>query len=226
MARNDIIKNVAFNGEDIYMMDQLNRLKAFVNLYQAGTREVESRLLTLSEEFETKFQHNPIQHMQSRVKSIQSIANKLLKKGVDVSTDNAKKYLSDVGGVRVVCCYIEDVYEVAKFLVRQDDLQLVDRKDYIKNPKENGYRSLHLVFNVPIFLSTGPQEVLIEVQIRSMAMDFWASLEHDIRYKTMLADQPELFDKLKKIAVKAHELDLEMQKIYYETITNHILNGE
>lgn len=155
----------------------------FQHLYRSAVREIQTRLTVLSEEFSLKYAHNPIHHVESRLKSDRSILEKLHRKGCPVSLDSARENINDIAGIRVVCCYIDDVYRVEEMLLRQSDMELVKRQDYIAQPNYNGYRSLHLDLRVPIYLSDRRESVLVEVQIRTVAMDFWASLEHDIRYK-------------------------------------------
>ena len=153
------------------------------NLYAAAGRQLTLKFEVLNSEFNVLYARNPIHHIESRVKSPESIAAKLLKKGLPLTLESAMQNVNDIAGVRVVCSYIDDVYRVAEMVERQQDLEIVKRQDYIKTPNYNGYRSLHLDLRVPVYLSNRTEQVLAEVQIRTIAMDFWASLEHDIRYK-------------------------------------------
>ena len=151
------------------------------------------------------YARNPIHHIESRIKSPESIAAKLTKKGLPLTLEAARKYINDIAGVRVVCNYIDDVYRVAEMLERQNDLEIIKRQDYIKTPNYNGYRSLHLDIRVPVYLSDRTEYIVAEIQIRTIAMDFWASLEHDIRYKADKSKLPagineEMFDCADKIA--------------------------
>ena len=161
------------------------------------------------------YARNPIHHIESRVKSPESIAAKLLKKGLPLTLESAMQNVNDIAGVRVVCSYIDDVYRVAEMVERQQDLEIVKRQDYIKTPNYNGYRSLHLDLRVPVYLSDRTEQVLAEVQIRTIAMDFWASLEHDIRYK---ADRSRLpagsNEEMLACAGKIAEIDRQMQDMY------------
>lgn len=189
---------------------------SFRHLYSAAVREIQTRLEVLDEEFSVKYAHNPIHHVESRLKATSSIIEKLRRKGLDISMETAKECINDIAGIRVVCCYIDDVYRVEEMLLRQSDMQLVKRQDYIKEPNYNGYRSLHLDLRVPIFLSARTEYVLVEVQIRTVAMDFWASLEHDIRYKADKATLPagineQMFACADEIAV----IDRKMQDMYH-----------
>ena len=151
--------------------------------YSAAMKEVQTKLEILDDEFQMKHRRNPIHHIESRLKSIQSITEKLSRKSFAVSMKSAVANLNDIAGIRVICPYVEDVYTVAKLLTSQDDVHLKEIRDYIQHPKPNGYRSLHLILEIPVFLQEGRIMVPVEVQIRTIAMDFWASLEHDLRYK-------------------------------------------
>lgn len=153
------------------------------NLYAAAGRQLTLKFEVLNSEFNVLYARNPIHHIESRVKSPESIAAKLLKKGLPLTLESAMQNVNDIAGVRVVCSYIDDVYRVAEMVERQQDLEIVKRQDYIKTPNYNGYRSLHLDLRVPVYLSDRTEQVLAEVQIRTIAMDFWASLEHQMRYK-------------------------------------------
>ena len=177
------------------------------HLYNAAIKEIQMRLEVLNDEFSVKFSRSPIHHIESRLKSPQSILEKLQRKGFPASLESAKKNVNDIAGVRVVCCYIDDVYRVEEMLVK--------RQDYIKTPNYNGYRSLHLDLRVPIFLSDRTEHVLAEVQLRTVAMDFWASLEHDLRYKADKSALPEgINEEMFRCADEIAEIDRKMQDMY------------
>ena len=186
------------------------------HLYDGAIREIRTRLEILDREFNIRYASNPIHHIDSRLKSPRSIIEKLQRKGWPVSVESAEEHLNDIAGVRIVCNYIDDIYRLANMLVRQKDLELVCQKDYIRNPKPNGYRSLHLVLRVPVFLSSHTELVPVEVQIRTIAMDFWASLEHQLRYKSDVEATAPLKDRLQRCAEQSAALDVEMQSIYRE----------
>jgi putative GTP pyrophosphokinase len=168
------------------MVKTIRSFIATENLYASATREIATKLENLNSEFKYTHDRNPIQHIITRVKSPTSILNKLMRRGKDLSVRSARENLTDIAGVRVICSYISDIYLIYNMLISQDDVRLVRTNDYIKNPKSNGYRSLHLIVTVPVFLSTNVEYVNVEIQIRTLAMDFWASLEHELAYK--LAD--------------------------------------
>lgn len=196
--------------------DPFSNLQEFLelqHLYKAAIKEIVTKLEILNEEFNVHFARNPIHHVESRLKSTHSILNKLRKKGYDATIESAKKNLNDIAGIRVVCCYIDDVYDVADMLLRQSDIHLVKVQDYIKNPNYNGYRSLHLDLSIPVFLSEHTEHVTVEVQIRTVAMDFWASLEHQIRYKNDSPKAQSIAAELKACADTIAQTDLTMQKL-------------
>lgn len=183
-------------------------------LYGSAIKEVRTKLEILDDEFHVKYDHNPIHHMEYRLKSPDSIAEKLKRKNLEFSTDSIKENLTDIAGVRVICNYLDDIYHIARLLVKQDDITLIRTRDYIKNPKPNGYRSLHLVVRVPVFLAESTEYIPVEVQIRTIAMDFWASLEHQLKYKSKIQPSLEIHEELHKCAEDAYNLDVRMQSIY------------
>ena len=185
------------------------------NLYAAAGRQLTLKFEVLNSEFNVLYARNPIHHIESRVKSPESIMAKLLKKGLPLTLESAMQNVNDIAGVRVVCSYIDDVYRVAEMVERQQDLEIVKRQDYIKTPNYNGYRSLHLDLRVPVYLSNRTEQVLAEVQIRTIAMDFWASLEHDIHYKADRTKLPAGIDEeMLACAEKIAEIDRQMQDMY------------
>ena len=196
--------------------DTLQEFMALQQLYDAGIKEVRTKLEILDDEFKIKHDHNPIHHMEYRLKSVNSILGKLEKRGLEVSLDSIVTNLTDIAGVRVICNYVSDVYKIADLLIKQSDIKLIAKKDYIKHPKENGYRSLHLVVEVPIFLAEKVQPTTVEIQIRTIAMDFWASLEHHLRYKADNEVRDGVRDELIECAKTISNLDYKMQGIHEE----------
>ena len=184
--------------------------------YQAAIREIQTKLENLDDEFQMKHRRNPIHHMQSRMKTIRSIMEKLQRKHLQQSITSAVDNLTDIAGIRVICSYLQDVYTVADLLTSQDDVHVVKVRDYIKSPKSNGYRSLHLVVEVPVYLSEGRLAVPVEVQIRTIAMDFWATLEHSLRYKAQDQVPQSISDELQQTAADIAALDERMQGIHDE----------
>lgn len=185
-------------------------------LYSAAIKEIYTKLEILDDQFEVKYDYNPIHHIEYRIKSVKSLIGKMTKKNIPLRIDAIKDNIYDVAGIRVICNYIDDIYKVANCLTSQDDITLVRTKDYIKNPKPNGYRSLHIIVGVPIFLSDRTEEMYVEVQIRTIAMDFWATLEHELKYKSKHVVPEELKERLHKCADSITDLDKEMQSIRKE----------
>lgn len=191
----------------------IRETKEMMLMYDCGIKEIKTKLEILNNEFQIQKERNPIEYLKSRVKSLESIVVKLHKKGYQLSVENAMRELHDIAGIRVICSFIDDIYSVADMLKRQDDITVILEKDYIKNPKPNGYRSYHMVLEVPVFFSQKKQYVKVEVQIRTIAMDFWASLEHKLYYKETDVTSEEISGRLKKCADIISETDLEMQSI-------------
>ncbi len=191
----------------------LRETKEMMLMYDCGIKEVKTKLEILNNEFQIQQQRNPIEYLKSRVKSLESIVKKLHKKGYTLSVENAMKELNDIAGIRVICSFIDDIYSVADMLKNQDDITVILEKDYIQHPKPNGYRSYHMVLEVPVFFSQRKQNVKVEVQIRTIAMDFWASLEHKLYYKETDITSEEISQRLKKCADIIADTDIEMQSI-------------
>lgn len=181
------LKSVTFDDGPL-PSDQITEFIDQMQVYEGAMYEISTKLEILDSEFQVRFSHNPIHHMERRLKSINSILGKLRRKDLPLTVESVKDNLLDVAGIRVICNYRDDVYSVSNYLSAQNDIQVLRVKDYIKNPKQNGYRSLHVIYAVPVFLSSGPHYTPVEVQLRTIAMDYWASLEHALRYKTDLPD--------------------------------------
>ena len=179
-------------------------------MYRCAIREVQTKLEVLDDEFSVEYKRNPISFIKTRIKKPESIYRKLQKLGYDFTAENIQEQLNDVAGVRVVCAFIDDIYTVANLIAGQDDIKVIKIKDYIKNPKESGYKSYHMLVTVPIFLSDRVVDTKVEIQIRTIAMDFWASLEHKIYYK-FEGNAPEYISKdLRECAVIVSMLDAKM----------------
>ena len=196
--------------------------KQLMTYYSCALLEVETKFRVLNQQFSLEQEHNPIETIKTRLKSMESIMDKLYRKKLPFEVSSVEEYLTDVAGIRVICPFIEDIYRLADCLLQQDDVRLIGIKDYIKNPKDNGYRSLHLIVEIPIFLQNEKKQMKVEVQLRTIAMDFWASLEHRLRYKkdldaelsTMLAAE------LKDCAETSASLDKRMGAVK-NTIEKH-----
>ena len=192
----------------------LKRLKSLMASYQCALMEVETKFKVLNERFSLDYERNPIDMIKTRIKSPESIREKLIKKGLPVEASSLEK-LDDIAGIRVICSFVDDIYMLADCLLKQDDIKLISKKDYIKSPKDNGYRSLHLIVEVPVFLESGKHFMRVEVQLRTIAMEFWANLEHRLRYKKNLSDEINLLThkELLICAEQSAKLDERMQKI-------------
>lgn len=167
-------------------------------MYTCAIKEVRTKFDVLNTEYSIRYQRNPINFITTRVKSTHSILEKMNRIRNRFTLKDVAECLNDIAGVRVICSYIDDIYRLAEALTAQDDIRLLEKKDYIQNPKPNGYRSLHLIVSVPVFFAEQRQELKVEVQIRTIAMDFWASLEHQIKYKKEIPDQAEIIARLKE----------------------------
>ena len=190
-----------------------SEIKMLMTYYECAILEVKTKLDVLNKEFQANELRNPIETIKTRIKSPASIMEKLERKGFELSIQSIKDNLDDVAGIRVICSFVDDIYKVADMLTNQDDIKILSKKDYIKNPKKNGYRSLHLVVEIPIFLSNEEKPMRVEVQIRTIAMDFWASLEHEIHYKKFSNSNVEAVKQLTECADVIYETDMKMLKI-------------
>ncbi len=202
--------------DDKGILEREARFNQIMMMYSCGIREVTTKLEILNDDLKARYQRNPIHSIKSRIKSPVSIAKKLKKKGIPVCVESIQDNLNDVAGVRVICSFIDDIYTITEMLTAQTDITLVKLKDYIENPKPNGYRSLHLIIEVPVFFTDRMRPMRVEVQIRTIAMDYWASLDHQLRYKKDdLDDQVrmEMERKLKHCADVISETDMEMLDI-------------
>ena len=189
--------------------------RELMSYYRCAIMEVETKFNVLNEELSLQYDRNPIETIKTRLKSPESIMEKLSRRGYPLTVESIEKNLNDIAGVRVICSFPSDIYKLADSFLKQDDITLIERKDYIQHPKESGYRSLHLIVQVPIFLQDTKKLVYVEVQFRTIAMDFWASLEHKMRYKKNIPENhvKYLQDELYDCARQSAELDNRMQNI-------------
>ena len=191
-------------------LEQYNKMMAY---YRCAMMEVETKFNVLNEELSLRYDRTPISSMKSRIKKLISIKEKLERKNLPFSFEAMEEHLHDIAGIRVICSFPEDVYTLAEALLNQDDIVLVEKKDYIKNPKPNGYRSLHLIVSVPIFLAREKRMMKVEIQLRTIAMDFWASLEHQLHYKKDFPFTDDMAYELKSCADLSAELDARMDAL-------------
>ncbi|WP_396954544.1 GTP pyrophosphokinase family protein [Neobacillus sp.] len=208
------------NIEQMIDMKELKALKVeltrFMMAYKFALDEMNTKINILKDEFNYIHDYNPIEHVKSRIKSPESIFKKVYRKGYNLSLASIKENVRDIAGIRITCSFKSDIYELSKMIAGQKDVRVVDYKDYIKNPKPNGYQSLHLILEIPIFMSDREELTYVEVQIRTIAMDFWASLEHKIYYKYNKEVPNQMVAELKEAAVMAEELDSKMERLHKE----------
>lgn len=196
------------------IIEQTRPFSVLMTQYRCAMLEIKTKLDVLNEELSLDSERNPFESISSRLKSPLSILEKLERKGVEPTVENIEKHITDVAGVRVVCSFQDDIYRIAERLCRQDDVRVIETKDYIANPKPNGYRSLHIILEIPVFLYNEKKFMCVEVQFRTIAMDFWASLEHKVRYKKKLTPGAEdIAAELQQCAAQISEVDAHMQQI-------------
>lgn len=197
-------------------LEQMKPFQQLMMQYECALLEVETKLNVLNAEFSLEYDRNPFEAIKTRIKQPMSIWGKLRRKGEAVTVENIEACLNDVAGIRVICSFPEDIYTIAELLEKQDDIKVLNRKDYIKNPKENGYRSLHLIVEIPIFLANEKKYMKVEVQFRTIAMDFWASVEHKLKYKKDIKNPEQIAEQLKHCADTIADVDFRMQAIRHD----------
>lgn len=192
------------------MMERVVSYKEMRMIYTCALKEIRTKFDVLNTEFNVRYLRNPIRSVKTRLKSTSSLGDKLERQGRSFTLENIENYVNDLAGIRVICSYVDDIYLLAETLIAQDDITLLKRKDYIANPKPNGYRSLHLLVSVPVFFADRKKQVKVEVQIRTIAMDFWASLEHQIKYKKENEDDQQIVKELRECADIISDTDARM----------------
>ena len=190
--------------------DGIDSWKEVTLIYSAALRQMETKMQILNDEFQHVHQYNPIEHIKARIKTPESIVKKLKRYGQESTIDNMVKYINDIAGIRIICSFNQDIYQIADMIARQKDVTVLYVKDYIRKPKPNGYKSYHMVVTIPIYLTEGPVETKVEIQIRTIAQDFWASLEHKIYYKFEGSGPDSLQAELKACADMVDMLDAKM----------------
>lgn len=182
--RDEFVRNSLLSDEFLEMLQKNKKpMDLMMSYYQCAVMEVETKFKVLNQEYSLQYDKNPIEGIKTRIKSYDSLLKKIRRKDIPLTLTAIEENIQDIAGVRVICSFPDDIYELAESFLKQDDITLIEKKDYIKNPKPSGYRSLHLIVKVPIFLQNTKKLVTVEVQLRTIAMDFWASLEHKIYYK-------------------------------------------
>ena len=214
--KEEFVRNNLLSDEFIEFVQKNKKpFDTLMSYYQCAIMEVETKFKVLSEEYSLEYDRNPIENIKSRVKSFDSLLKKIRRKNIPLTMTSIEENIQDIAGVRVICSFPDDIYRLADCLLSQDDIILLEKKDYIKNPKPSGYRSLHLIIQTPIFLQQGKRMVTVEVQLRTIAMDFWASLEHKLRYKKNISEEQSVFlaEEMSQCAEISASLDERMQKV-------------
>jgi len=214
----------AVQPEDVLKRSQ--PFRALMMHYECAMREIQTKFEVLNAEFTVMHDYNPVESIKTRLKSPISIAGKLKRKGIEPTLDAIYENINDIAGVRVICSFVDDIYALADMLLRQDDITLINKKDYIQNPKESGYRSLHLIVEVPIFLTDSTRRMRVEVQLRTIAMDFWASLEHKSKYKKQVRNEKMIGQELRYCAEQIAVLDMRMQQLHQYIQSSEDLDEE
>ena len=213
LATHDSFDNILNSNRTAEILETAKPFMELIMHNECALREIETKLNILNDEFSTLYNYNPIETIKTRVKDPISIVEKMHRKNVLPTVENIEKTLNDIAGIRVICSFPEDIYAIAEMLTKQDDVTVIAKKDYIINPKPNGYRSLHYILGIPIFLSTGKKNMKVEVQFRTIAMDFWASLDHKMKYKHNIKDAEEIATELKMCSDAINAIDYRMQVI-------------
>lgn len=206
------------------IQNEQEKWRRLLLIYKFALEEINTKIRILNDEFKYIHQYNPIEHLKDRLKKEKNIIEKLQRKSLEVSISNAKEYIHDIAGIRIVCSFTADIYILFEMIKRQSDIRVLEVKDYIKKPKPNGYRSLHMIIEVPIFLTNTMEYVKVEVQIRTIAMDFWASLEHKIYYKNKGEPSNHISKQLKECADVIENLEAKMLSIREEIVNEYKLN--
>lgn len=193
--------------------DQVDSWNEVLLVYRSALKEINTKLEILNDEFQHIHRYNPIEHIKSRIKTSESIVKKLKRKGYESTIENMVEHVDDIAGIRIICSFTSDIYQIAEMLANQNDIKLISVKDYIKNPKPSGYKSYHMIVVVPIFLSDKTIETKVEIQIRTVAMDFWASLEHKIHYKFEGNAPTHIKEELVDCARMVSDLDNKMESL-------------
>ncbi len=216
--KNNVAKQIAdyLNENTLSDIHQgFQQVQSLMSCYRCAIFEVETKFRVLNEQFSLQHERNPIDSIKTRLKSSESIRGKLERKNLPLTIESIENEIFDVAGIKVICSFVDDIYMLADCLLQQDDIKLIKKKDYIKNPKKNGYRSLHLIVEIPIFLQNEKRFMKVEVQLRTIAMEFWANLEHKLRYKKNLSDETAkmIAQELNDCAEMSEVLDNKMQKV-------------
>ena len=196
-----------------YIKEKGQEFQKLMLMYNSALKEIETKIQIISDEFKMLYNYNPIEHIKTRIKSPESIVKKLKRKGYSITYNSLVNNINDVAGIRIICSFIPDIYKMVEMFEKSTDINIIEKRDYIKNPKESGYSSYHLIVSVPVSFSSGIMDVKAEIQIRTIAMDFWASLEHKIKYKYAEELPKNIQNELKECSKMANKLDRKMSKL-------------
>lgn len=191
----------------------LTELKVFLLKYQAAMQETETKIKILNEDFKIRYKRSPIEHIETRLKSPESLIKKMVRNKVDFNLESLEKNIFDIAGVRIICSFISDIYNMKEMIEQNSEIKIIRIKDYVESPKESGYRSLHMIVQVPVYLTTGKEDVIVEIQIRTMGMDYWASLEHKIQYKCDGEIPNDIREELLSCSKSIEETDFKMMEL-------------
>ena len=210
----DLLAFLPKTKDGIDGIDELIALINLLNVYSGAMKEVSTKLEILNNEYQTRHAHNPIHHIERRVKDLRSLVRKMHRKDLPITSKAARENIYDIAGIRVVCNYKHDSHHLAEMLLQQEDIELVEKVDYINQPKTNGYRSLHLIVTVPVFLTSGVEKIPVEIQFRTIGMDMWASLEHKLNYKTNSSLDENALQELIECSDELSQIEDKMQRIF------------
>ena len=209
-----VITRLSKSKAEVWLKNYAKRYKELITCYSCALMEMETKFKVLNEDFSLLDDSNPIESIKTRLKKPESIIDKMIRKGYELSVESMEENLNDIAGIRIICSFQSDIYKLADALISQDDIILIRKKDYIKNPKPNGYRSLHLIVGIPIFLHNEKKIMKVEVQLRTLAMDMWASIEHKLTYKKNSSLTPEQKSTLHGCSEFCDLLDNKMEELY------------
>lgn len=195
------------------IMNMIIEYKELMMMYNCALKQIRTKFEILNAEFNVRYQRNPINFINTRLKRPTSIIEKMKRNDIPLSVENIEPNINDIAGIRVICSYVDDIYTISQALIKQDDVKLISQKDYIANQKANGYRSMHLIASIPVFFADHMKDIKVEVQIRTIAMDFWATLEHELRYKNQIPNGEEIAAELKECSEIISNTDLRMLEI-------------
>lgn len=210
------VRNMKQESVPLRDFKEINDWETVIFLYKSALKQIDTKIDILNDEFQQRHKYNPIEHIKSRIKTPESIVKKLKRHGYESTIDNMVRYVNDIAGIRITCSFTSDMYLIADMISKQSDITILSIKDYMKNPKESGYRSYHMIVSVPVFLSDSVIETKVEIQIRTVAQDFWATLEHKMHYKFEGNGPESITKELKECAKYIADLDKRMQELNNE----------